>query len=374
MRREPDRLKICFVSGAVASLFDPRVPPVHGGAELQMYLLATELAKDPGNEVHFMTDAPVADDVDTAPIRMHPYPQIMEEGLPGISAVRNLLRWFKSLRATDCRVFVQSSAGGPTGQIALSTRLLMRRFVFRLASDGDVDGSILAEWPKVRRLYLLGLHLADLVFSRSIQQQVDLKRLHGIRSTVLANGFPVPNAMPTSERAHVLWVASCQKLKQPEVFLDLAAEFPETKFLMVMPRRNPEYYGEVLARVRQTANVELYETVPLAKIQRLFDEAIVFVNTSTFEGFPNTFVQAMMGAAPILSLNVDPDGFLEKERIGFSSKGSYDVLCRQLADLLANPSDAHAMGERAWVHAQRNHDISVVAAAFKHAIIFRSRE
>ena len=49
-------------------------------------------------------------------------------------------------------------------------------------------------------------------------------------------------------------------------------------------------------RVAILSNLELYEDVPWNKIDTYFSNARVFVNTSTHEGFPNTFVQAALSA------------------------------------------------------------------------------
>jgi hypothetical protein len=67
-------------------------------------------------------------------------------------------------------------------------------------------------------------------------------------------------------------------------------------------------------------------------MQRWFDEATVFVNTSDYEGFPNTFVQAATGGCGILSLRVNPDGFLDRFGCGASAGGDWERFCALAAE------------------------------------------
>ena len=78
------------------------------------------------------------------------------------------------------------------------------------------------------------------------------------------------------------------------------------------------------------------------------------VNTSDFEGFPNTFIEAWMRGVPVISLNVDPDNILERKKIGFHSR-TYNKLCKQLTFLMNNESVRNEMGMRAYQYAKAYH-------------------
>jgi glycosyltransferase involved in cell wall biosynthesis len=213
----------------------------------------------------------------------------------------------------------------------------------------------------VKWFYLWGLGRADLVLARSDMQQEALRVVHGIVAPVLANGFPLPARRPGVPREHVLWVGRAQELKRPHLFLDLAERFPDERFVMVMSVGDPGLAGEIRRRALAITNLTLKDGVQLAAIGAYFERAKALVNTSSIEGFPNTFVQAAMAGTPILSLDVDPDGFLGKEGLGRCASGDFGRLAADLGEVLSEPATWSTLSDAAWRHANANHDIGQVA-------------
>ena len=58
------------------------------------------------------------------------------------------------------------------------------------------------------------------------------------------------------------------------------------------------YYEGVRAQAARLSNVEFTGFLPLGEVEPWFDRARVFVNTSVFEGMPNTFLQAWARDVP----------------------------------------------------------------------------
>ena len=124
---------------------------------------------------------------------------------------------------------------------------------------------------------------------------------------------------------------------------------------MVMNRANAKVYDQVLSE--KPANVRIVEQVPFGDSDGLFREAYALVNTSVFEGFPNTFLQAGKYGVPVLSLQVDPDGFLAASGCGAVAGGDPTRLAAQLEALWRNPGQREEWGRNAYRHVREHHAI-----------------
>ncbi|MCB2141254.1 hypothetical protein KQH27_00940, partial [bacterium] len=68
--------------------------------------------------------------------------------------------------------------------------------------------------------------------------------------------------------------------------------------------------------------------LPPAEVESILDSALVLLNTSELEGFPNTFLQAWRRGLPVISF-FDPGGVVLKNRLGFivdSSQAAFEII------------------------------------------------
>lgn len=367
-------IKVCFISPLGYGLYRPESEQPFGGAEVQFFLLSQELAADPAFQVSVLTTVREASGAE-----QHGGVTLIKRvgrGRLSAEANRNLRGYagafaemHRTLKAIDADVYLHAGAGVEVGAYALICRLLRRRFVFVVASSADfANGRCLVQGP-LRWLYPLGLRLADAVVCRTGEQLTALRDQYARQGMVIRTGHALPIQADAKlvTKSTILWVGRMHPLKQPELFLDVAERLPKERFVMVVSR--DETHTELLLGVRNRAgrlpNLLLLEDVPWSQIGRFFEEAKLFVNTSTYEGFPNTFVQAALHGAPILSWTVDPDKVLTQRRIGFCAGGSFERLAAAIESLCADDPLRVESGRQAIAYAREHHDLRRAADEFK---------
>ncbi|MBC8453669.1 glycosyltransferase family 4 protein, partial [PVC group bacterium] len=118
------------------------------------------------------------------------------------------------------------------------------------------------------------------------------------------------------------------------------------------------YHAILKEKAEELSNLSYCGHLSLAKVNDLLSNASIFINTSLpREGFPNTFIQSWMRETPVVSLEFDPDGLIEKNGLGFLS-GSASQLKRDVESLLENEENRGAMGRRAREYAINHFDIN----------------
>jgi hypothetical protein len=105
-------------------------------------------------------------------------------------------------------------------------------------------------------------------------------------------------------------------------------------------------------------NVIIYSYISFEDIEGFFARAFVFISTSEFEGFPNTFLQAGKYGVPILSYKVDPDGFIEANEAGIVAHGSFDRLKAGLRLINDNPYKGSQFSHNVFTYVKNNHDLN----------------
>ncbi len=367
--------RICFISPLGYGLYNQTSRYPFGGAEVQFYLLSRELTRDPAYEISVLTTV-----TDAPGTEQHGRLTLIKRMAGGrLSAGRAAgwlsapARWtgyaaafmemYRLLKSIDADLYVHAGAGVEVGAYAVICRLLRRRFVYVVVSSADLDDPHGNVGGPLKGLYPLGLRVADAIICQTKEHQAALNARYGRESALIRPGHDIPGHMPEvpapGGRTGIVWVGRGHPLKQPELFVDLAERLPKERCVMVIMQDSlhPGVMRNVRARAAGLRNLTLHEDVPLNDVGRFFEEAKLFVNTSTYEGFPNTFVQAAMQAVPILSWSVDPDGVLARHGIGVCAGESFERLVAQAEQLCAEEPRRADMGRRARAYAREYHDL-----------------
>ena len=176
----------------------------------------------------------------------------------------------------------------------------------------------------------------------------------------------LPRAFPNGgvKEVDFLWVSRCQPVKRPHLFLDLVEKVPEHTFEMICPREDVALWESVAERAAGLPNLRFIEKVPYHEIQARYDAARVFVNTSEWEGWPNSFIQAGLGRTALLSLDVNPDGIFERFGLGRYAAGSMDRLKDDARAMMADDAALDTMQEGCARFVAEMHDNAKETEAF----------
>jgi glycosyltransferase involved in cell wall biosynthesis len=355
--RQP--VSVCFMSPKSYPLFNDEVTSVFGGAEVDAYLFATELAKDS----RFAVSAIVAD-----------YGQPPVEAREGVTIIKGLdfarsifsngPRLWRAMTASGANIFFLESASPGVPFASAYCRMKGRKLVYRVASRLESDGSYLKQHPILGRLFLSALKKSSLVVAQNESDKQNLAA-QGIKSEVVPNGQRIPPPMQKEKDGPILWVGRSDPVKRPDLFLALASRLPSEKFTMICQRATgDDKYDELKTAAAAIPNLTFIERVPFRQVDEYFRRARVFVNTSDSEGFPNAFIHACKNATAILSLNVNPDGFLTAHGCGTYCGGDFERLVIALGEILAGGGYAQ-FGANGRKYAQAKHDIRTIVERYK---------
>jgi glycosyltransferase involved in cell wall biosynthesis len=288
-----------------------------------------------------------------------------DAGIPGMRFFHPRASGLVSaLSAADADVYYQSPAGANTGITAWFCRMTGRRFIFRVASDSDCQREYgrIGFW-RDRKLYEFGLRRADVIATQTEFQAQLLLENHGLASTVVNMMVEPPcrATLPVDKDIDILWVSNLRALKRPELALELARQLPEMKFTLAggPTPGGQTYYDDVAAAAARLPNVTMLGAVRYAETGPLFDRAKVFLNTSSIEGFPNTFLQAWIRAVPVVSF-IDPDGMVKRLQLGHIAT-SLDDMREAMRGLLDVNVYRELIGRRARDFAAREYTTGVAA-------------
>lgn len=354
--------------------------PVHylasrgGGAESQIRLVMDTIEKTDKYDIHFLCRR-----VPTYMPKNHNIWKIgSENGLGKIWTFIDASRIYRTLKHISPQIIYQNVGSAYTGIAAFYAKRHDAKFIWHIASDIDLKPELHLSSKRrfikfLDRLFLnYGIRNAHTIAAQTQYQNTLLEERFGRKcDAYIPIGHPFPNQIPEKEeKVSVLWVAGVKPLKQPEIFVKLAKEIGkavDVHFVMMGHPSSGEWFSQLLGEINTLHNLTYVGGVSQDEVNRRFGHGHILVNTSRYEGFSNTFIQAWMRKVPVVSLNVDPDNILVRERIGFHSQ-TLENLYRDVNLLAENKVLRDEMGERARNYAFENHTVEKMVNCFTSLI------
>lgn len=337
-----------------------------GGAEYQTYLLAEEFKKMM-NIVFLGIDSSGSHcnriEKDGYVLYHIPKRHILRRvlGRYYILDYFKLMRLFQEIRPD---FIYQRSGTAYTGIAAYYARKSGCKLLWHIASSSDVQPlkfSIGRKFPIDlidKKMLEYGIRHADYIIGQAHYQNKLLKKNYGREcDLIMPNMHPAPRGkIRKSEQIIVIWVGNMKRLKQPDMFIRLAREFHYHKnvsFIMIGRPATGLYQKKLEANLNKFSNIVYLKEQKQDRVNRILAKSHVFVNTSIYEGFPNTFIQAWLREVPVVSLAIDPDDIIKDNRIGFHSR-NFEQMVKDVDLLISDQNLREEMGKRAKEYAIKN--------------------
>jgi hypothetical protein len=258
--------------------------------------------------------------------------------IPLVVVVQMLPGWLYSIFWQRRKADVVCCFGNNSGsaQVIADCRRTGMATVLCIASDDDLspdyrpDDESLNDYGTPKWLAHYALENADHVFVQTENQLRFLKNRFRRHGELIRNPVDISTDAPShwparGERDLILWIGRSDTFhKQPLLMLELAKRCPDLPFLMIMNRTHADVFDAVQAK--RPANLTIIEWVPHQEIWDYYHRARVFVSTSAYEGFPNTFLQCAVAGTPVASLAVDPENILSQHGCGLLADGNLEKL------------------------------------------------
>jgi glycosyltransferase involved in cell wall biosynthesis len=363
------RYDVAFYTPALGPLLVPDAVPPTAGAETQVFLLARALASR-GLRVAVVVcevaGARLPKRVDGVDVIARP---TYRAGGGRLARAREAVAVARALVGVDARFVVARGAGPSAGIVALSARALRRRFVY--SSSGDFDLGRLETKRSNRGLVRLALRLADQVVVQNRAQQRFCQELTG-RTPLVIRSVSESTPRRTAPPEAFLWVGRAISYKRPLEYLELAKALPEATFWMIAApvaiRTSADMTPDVARAARELSNVELLEPRPRDGVLELVERAVAVVNTSEFEGMPNTFLEGWSRGVPALAFSHDPDGVVERHGLGEFANGSRSEFVAAAHRLWEGRHSQDELAERCRRYTEEHHSAAAVGARWARIV------
>jgi glycosyltransferase involved in cell wall biosynthesis len=363
---------VCFVAPTTwPVLAGDRSIPVVGGAEVQQSMIAPALARRGWRVSMIALDYGQPDRAVVKGVTVHKIHK-PDAGLPVLRFVHpRLTSLWAALRLVDAEVYYQRTAAVTTAWVAQFCRMKGRRAVYAGASDVDfIPGEEDIRFARDRRIFQWGLERVHEVIVQNAAQRASLALHYGREGTLIPSCYAPPEGAKADPAGYVLWTATVRPSKRPEILLEIARRLPRYRFVMIggpdPGKREAEYLRSVASAARAPPNIEVRGFVPFAEAERAFDGARVVLNTSLYEGFPNTFLQAWARGIPTLAF-IDTGSRLAGEPVYDIASDVPDAVSR-LERLMRDDAAWWAASRRAAAHFAATHSIDAVLDRYEQVL------
>ncbi len=318
-------MRILFYDKGIINLLQ-KEEKASGGAAVQTYGWARGL-QEIGHDVWLMTNPAINGALKEENQGLKLIPLFNEN--KGI----RWIRWFyyrfpdiySKIKAVQPDYLYQSVPGWGCFLLGLICKQLHIKYLLRISNDYFLDHRIRRNHSFLNRYFLKkGINMTDLILCQN-NYQLELIQKHFPEKKTIKISNPViytpgkHSKEIREQKKYIAWLGLFQYQKNLKLLYEIAQLLKEEQFHIAGKDSSSidpttRYY---LKELQQLPNVTFRGFLDRKAVLEFLQNAKFLLNTSHYEGFSNTFLEAMIVGTPILSShNVNPDGIIENHQLG----------------------------------------------------------
>jgi glycosyltransferase involved in cell wall biosynthesis len=340
-----------------------------GGSAVQTYGWIRGLIEE-GQEVYVMTDIPAVMNNNLLKEECRHMKLVpMYDNRKGV----RWLRWlyyrlpytYKKIKAVKPDYLYASIPGWTSALMGIICRLLKIKFIQRLSNDNQLDDRYLKDHTAAHHFFLfLGLRLSHhILCQNNFQLQIISKKFPGKAALKISNPLYLKNHEPQAafSRNYIAWLGLYRHQKNLKLLYQVASLLKKEQFVIAGKEgaRCDQETSEYLEKLKQLPNVKFSGFLHRTQVLPFLANARFLLNTSYYEGFSNTFLEAWSVGTPVISaVHVNPDSIISKYDLGITYEDVFD-LCKHYAEV--TPERYQLMSDHAREYVETHHGYRLLA-------------
>ena len=246
-----------------------------------------------------------------------------------------LPRIIKIMKINRPEIIIQQCAGVNTFLYAIMAKIMNAKFVYWVANDMEVDGRLTDKIIQLGSFkkyvlsnftilsYKIGLSLSDLIICQNNYQLKHINKKNYKKSVVIYNAFEIDNINNSPKhhkREYIAWAGKFVYQKNLPDLYYIANNNPNLSFKIAGIPGDSNVDKKTLKALddlKLLDNISFVGQLPKEELILFLSKAKFLLNTSHYEGFSNTFMEAFSVGTPVITLGVNPDNILNKHKLGF---------------------------------------------------------
>ncbi|SMD46309.1 Glycosyltransferase involved in cell wall bisynthesis [Aquiflexum balticum DSM 16537] len=257
---------------------------------------------------------------------------------PNVKRIRSwytykLPAYFKTLKTAKCDYVYSSIPKWYFFYINIFCKILGIKHIIRIPSDEMVDKRIFLTESKIDNFYIQkSFATADLILAQNEYQFVNLKRKFPKQQIVKIYNPTIINEeflkIKTELQGHIAWIANFRHRKNMALLLKIAELLPKENFMIAGVPLLPldEETEDSVENLRKLKNVTFLGNVGREDILGFLSKAKFLLSTARYEGFSNTFLEAMCTGTPVLTTHTaNPDELINRYELGYVYENENEI-------------------------------------------------